>query len=85
MPEDRDYRLETFAAHLDAVLDLAGGKPAILKGHSIGGMTTLTYCKQYPRNLGTKVAGLVLVHTTYTNPVRDFDGRASTRRSRNPC
>ena len=70
MPEDRDYRLETFAAHLAAVLDLAGGRPAILMGYSIGGMTTLTCCKRYPRNLGTKVAGLALIHTTYTNPVR---------------
>jgi pimeloyl-ACP methyl ester carboxylesterase len=69
-PNNNDYRLENFAADLDAVLALAGGQPAVLVGHSIGGMTTLTYCKEYPQALGTRVVGLVLVHTTYTNPVR---------------
>src|SRR5207253_2582502 len=37
---------------------------------SIGGMTILTFCRLFPEALGTRVAGLVLVHTTYTNPVR---------------
>jgi pimeloyl-ACP methyl ester carboxylesterase len=69
-PLNNDYRLENLAADLDAVLAFAGDRPAVLVGHSIGGMTTLTYCKEYPRTLGTRVAGLVLVHTTYTNPVR---------------
>jgi pimeloyl-ACP methyl ester carboxylesterase len=69
-PDNNDYRLENLAADLDAVLAFAGDRPAVLVGHSIGGMTTLTYCKEYPQALGTRVAGLVLVHTTYTNPVR---------------
>jgi hypothetical protein len=30
----------------------------------------LTFCQLFPAALGTRVAGLVLVHTTYTNPVR---------------
>jgi pimeloyl-ACP methyl ester carboxylesterase len=33
-------------------------------------MISLTYCKLFPRSIGRKVAGLVLVHTTPTNPVR---------------
>ncbi|QDV38394.1 alpha/beta fold hydrolase [Tautonia plasticadhaerens] len=69
-PDNRDYRLETLAGHLDAVVELAGGRPVVLLGHSIGGMITLTYCQQFPGAIGPKVAGLVLVHTTYTNPVR---------------
>jgi pimeloyl-ACP methyl ester carboxylesterase len=68
-PRNRDYSLDAFAGHLDAVLQFAG-KPAILVGHSIGGMTILTFCKRFPQALGTRVAGLVLVHTTYVNPVR---------------
>lgn len=69
-PDNNDYRLENLASDLDAVLALAGGRPAVLVGHSIGGMIALTFCKHYPEALGPRVAGLVLVHTTYTNPVR---------------
>ena len=69
-PDNNDYRLENLAADLDAVLAFAGDRPAVLVGHSIGGMITLTFCKEFPEALGTRVAGLVLVHTTYTNPVR---------------
>ena len=52
------------------MLGLAGGRPAVLVGHSIGGMILLTFCKAFPEALGTRVAGLVLAHTSYTNPVR---------------
>ncbi len=68
-PGNNDYRLENLAADLDAVLTFAG-KPAVLVGHSIGGMISLTFCKASPEALGARVTGLVLVHTTYTNPVR---------------
>ncbi|MGE3818905.1 MAG: alpha/beta fold hydrolase [Isosphaeraceae bacterium] len=69
-PDNDDYSLENLAAALDAVLEFAGNRPAVLVGHSIGGMITLTYCEEYPQALGTRIAGLVLVHTTHTNPVR---------------
>lgn len=69
-PTNNDYQLENIAADLKDVIDIAGGRPAVLVGHSIGGMTTLTFCKEFPEWLGNKVAGLVLVHTTYTNPLR---------------
>lgn len=69
-PDDNDYRLETLARHLDAVVDLAGGRPVVLLGHSIGGMINLTYARIFPEALGSRVAGLAIVHSTYTNPVR---------------
>jgi pimeloyl-ACP methyl ester carboxylesterase len=69
-PTNNDYSLENLAHHLEAVLSLAGGQPAILLGHSIGGMITLTFTRLFPEALGARVAGLGLVHTTYTNPVR---------------
>jgi pimeloyl-ACP methyl ester carboxylesterase len=69
-PNNNDYRLKNMAADLDAVMTFAGKHPAVLVGHSIGGMITLTYCKEFPEALATRVAGLVLVHTSYTNPVR---------------
>ena len=69
-PTNNDYRLENLAADLEAVLTFAGEQPAVLVGHSIGGMINLTLCKVLPKVLERRVAGLVLVHTTYTNPVR---------------
>ena len=69
-PDNNDYRLDNLASDLEAVLAFAGNRPAVLVGHSIGGMITLTFCKLFPEALGTRVAGLVLAHTSYTNPVR---------------
>ena len=69
-PTNRDYSLENLARHLEAVLALAGDQPAILLGHSIGGMITLTFCRLFPKALGERVRAIALVQTTYTNPVR---------------
>lgn len=68
-PADGDYSLDRMARDLSAVLELAGGKPAVLVGHSIGAMISLTFCKLFPEALGVRVAALVLIHTTPTNPV----------------
>lgn len=62
--------LSHFARDLKAVLELANGKPAILVGHSIGGMTLQTLVRDHPEVLDERVAGMVLVNTTYTNPLR---------------
>jgi pimeloyl-ACP methyl ester carboxylesterase len=69
-PKNSDYSIEKFARDLEAVVSLAGNKPVILLGHSIGGMITLTFCRLFPELLGSRVAGLILVDTTYTNPVK---------------
>src|SRR5687768_14050001 len=68
----RDYRVETMAADLEAVLGLAsGGEPAVLVGHSIGGMATLAFCRRFPEHLSPRgrVAGVALVNSTYTTPL----------------
>jgi len=53
---------------MNAVLELAEGRPAVLIGHSTGGMVVLTFCRLLPERMRTCVAGLVLAHTTPTNP-----------------
>ncbi|QJD97199.1 alpha/beta hydrolase [Mucilaginibacter robiniae] len=68
-PDNKDYSLEKLAADLDAVIEQSGAKDPILWGHSMGGFTILTYCKEYPKKLA-KIKGLILEHTTYTNPVK---------------
>ena len=54
---------------LAAVVAMAGQKPVVLVGHSIGGMINLTYCRLFPEQLGHSIAGIVQVDTSYTNPV----------------
>jgi pimeloyl-ACP methyl ester carboxylesterase len=65
-----EISLPRFAADLAAILDLAGGRPAVLVGHSIGGMTIQTLARDHPRLFADKVLGVVLLNTTYTNPER---------------
>jgi pimeloyl-ACP methyl ester carboxylesterase len=69
-PTRPDYSLEKMAGDLEAVLEFCGPAPVVLLGHSIGGMITLTFCRLFPHRLGSRVVGLALVDTTYTNPVK---------------
>lgn len=65
-----DYSVDALAGDLAAVAALAGDRPAVLLGHSAGGMATLALCRRFPERLGPRVAGLVLVNTTDLDPVR---------------
>ena len=44
--------------------DLTHDDPVVLIGHSMGGMTILSFAEQYPELFGTKVIGTVLMSTT---------------------
>ncbi|AWN23522.1 alpha/beta hydrolase [Deinococcus irradiatisoli] len=83
-PDDQVFELGRLAGHLGAVLELAGGRPTILCGHSIGGMITLTFCKLHPERLSSQIAGLVLTHTTPTNPVNTAWGARFLRPLQGP-
>ena len=47
-----------------------GAGPVLLVGHSIGGMTTQTFWRACPQSVKAQVAGLVLVDTTYEDPIQ---------------
>lgn len=81
---DNDFSLERMAGDLDAIIDLAGMKPVVVVGHSIGGMIALTYCQIKPEAIGSRVAGLALVHTTFTNPVETTKHAALYRALQKP-
>jgi pimeloyl-ACP methyl ester carboxylesterase len=62
--------LEVFAEDLRAVAGLASGESIFLVGHSIGGMTIQTLARNDPAFVNANIAGIVLLNTTFTNPLR---------------
>jgi len=69
-PGNKDYSLEKMANDLKAVVNAFGPEPVILIGHSIGGMIMLTFSRLFPELLGPAVSRMVIVHSTFTNPLR---------------
>lgn len=68
-PNNKDFSLQKMAADLQAVIEHLKLREVILWGHSIGGMVILTYCTQIEKNVERRVKGIILQHTTFTNPV----------------
>jgi pimeloyl-ACP methyl ester carboxylesterase len=71
-PADRDFSLDAMAEDLKLVIDgsVQSGRQLILVGHSIGAMICLTFARRYPDVVRERVAGMVLAHGTYTNPLK---------------
>jgi pimeloyl-ACP methyl ester carboxylesterase len=65
-----EISLEAFAEDLKSVIRFASTDRAILIGHSIGGMTIQTLFRDHPTFVASKVAGTVLLNTTFTNPLK---------------
>ncbi|MGN6358617.1 MAG: alpha/beta fold hydrolase [Novosphingobium sp.] len=61
--------LRGFAADLEALIDRCGSQKPVLVGHSIGGITIQTLIRDNP-SIQERIAGVVLLNTTYTNPLR---------------
>lgn len=60
----RTYNLEQLSNDLGDVLDtIAPTGPVILVGHSMGGMTALTYAGRNPHQIGTRIVGIALIAT----------------------
>ncbi|MFI2476676.1 alpha/beta fold hydrolase [Nocardia xishanensis] len=60
----RTYNLDQLGEDLRDVLDaVAPTGPVVLAGHSMGGMTALTYAARYPHQIGTRVIGVALIAT----------------------
>ena len=68
-PGPSGVTLEHFAENLAAVIAWTGRDKVVLVGHSIGGMTTQTLARDHPVLFDGAVAGVVLVNTTYRNPL----------------
>lgn len=69
-PANKDFSLHKMAQDLSAVIEYTGAKNPFLWGHSIGGMTILTLLCKHSAALQQPIKGIILEHTTYTNPVK---------------
>lgn len=65
-----EISLPAFAANLRSVVEGLTAGRVILVGHSIGGMTIQTLARLDPEFVRDRVAGVVLINTTWTNPLR---------------
>ncbi|HYE47031.1 MAG TPA: alpha/beta hydrolase [Caulobacter sp.] len=65
----KSISLSAFAADLRGLVE-GMGRPVVLVGHSIGGMTIQTLAREHPDLFGREVAGVVLLNTTHTNPLQ---------------
>jgi pimeloyl-ACP methyl ester carboxylesterase len=76
-PRRNDYSLETLAGDLKAVLDWTGEERVVVVAHSMGGIASLQFAELFPEELGSRVAGLVLVGSTYVDTVRGMTAAVS--------
>jgi pimeloyl-ACP methyl ester carboxylesterase len=76
-PRKGDYSLQALATDLKAVLDWTGEERVVVVAHSMGGIATLQFAEQFPEELGGRVAGVVLVGSTYVDTVRGMTAAVS--------
>lgn len=69
---DGDYSIQALGRDLAAVLDAVAppGTPVVVAGHSMGGMTVLSYADQFPDAVPHRLAGAALLDTTAADVVR---------------
>jgi len=67
----RDYSLGAMAEDIRTVLDAAAPEgPAVLVGHSMGGMAILAFAEAHPEEFGARVAGVILADTAAGEVIR---------------
>lgn len=57
------YTVDQVGRDLAAVLRAVTDGPVVLIGHSMGGMAILSYARQHPADIGTRVTGVALIST----------------------
>ncbi|MEE2033484.1 alpha/beta fold hydrolase [Rhodococcus chondri] len=69
------YTVDQVGRDLAAVLDAVTRGPVVLIGHSMGGMAILSYARQHPADVGSRVVGVALIATAADDLVRSGLGR----------
>lgn len=78
-PRKDDYSLGAFANDLKAVIDWTGERRVVVVAHSMAGMAALQFAALFPEEMGRRVAGLVLVDTTYMDALRGMTASLTSR------
>jgi len=78
-PADHDFSLDAFAGDLRAVLDWTGEDRVVVVAHSMGGTAALKLVELWPEELGTRIAGLVLVDSTYADALKGMSAAVTAR------
>lgn len=74
-PPGGDYSVRAMGRDLRAVLDHAvGDGPAVLVGHSMGGMAVVAMAEAHPEEFGQRVRGAVLADTGVSDLLREALG-----------
>jgi pimeloyl-ACP methyl ester carboxylesterase len=80
---DGDYSLEALGRDLEAVLDAeAPSGPVALIGHSLGGMTILSFAEAFRPEFGNRVRAVVLANTAAADVVMAAMGGLGLRAAR---
>ena len=78
-PRTNDYSLQAFARDLKAVVDWTGEDRVVVVAHSLAGMAALQFAALFPEEMGGRLAGLVLVSTTYMDALRGMTASLTSR------
>jgi pimeloyl-ACP methyl ester carboxylesterase len=74
-----DYSLEALARDLRAVLDWTGERRVVVVAHSMAGIASLELCRLFPEEARGRIAGLVLVGSTYADTLRGMSAAIAAR------
>jgi pimeloyl-ACP methyl ester carboxylesterase len=78
-PRDDDYSLRAFAEDLRAVIDWTGESRVVVIAHSLAGIAALQFAALFPEEMGHRLAGMVLVDTTYADALRGMTASLTSR------
>jgi len=78
-PRTDDYSLSAFACDLKAVIDWTGEQRVVVVAHSMAGMAALQFAALFSEEVGRRLAGLVLVDSTYMDALRGMTASLTSR------
>jgi len=78
-PGEDDYTLQALACDLKAVIDWTGEDRVVVIAHSMAGMAALEFIDTFPEEIGARIAGLVLVDSTYADALRGMAASVTSR------